>query len=352
VSNAGDALEEGARAVFDVIFLDLRLGVTNGLDLIPRFLMLLPDVKIIVVTAYASIDTAVESIRLGAADYLAKPFAPPQVELVTEKIAAARVLERKVQALQERLADADWESILTSESQAMQRVLALARNVAASDATILLTGESGTGKSLLARTLHAWSPRAKKPFMTVSCPAVSPELLEAELFGHVRGAFTGAMRDNPGRVALCDGGTLFLDEIGDLPQALQPKLLRFIQEREYERVGDPRTRHADVRLVAATNRDLSGDVRAGQFREDLYYRLNVIEITLPSLRDRPEDVLPLARHLLAEFGLKYRKPTTIGIAGVVRCAAPARPSWVSKQLFTTGIGITNTLVRACFSRGD
>jgi NtrC-family two-component system response regulator AlgB len=180
----------------------------------------------------------------------------------------------------------------------MERVIELARQVAASDATILLRGESGTGKTVLARAIHAWSNRAGKAMGVVSCPSFSSELLESELFGHVRGAFTGAVRDNPGRIAACEGGTLFLDEIGDLPLSLQPKILRFVQEREYERVGDYTTRKADVRIIAATNIDLEKLIREGRFREDLFYRLNVIQIEIPPLRERTDDLLALAENLL------------------------------------------------------
>ena len=189
----------------------------------------------------------------------------------------------------------------TTLSPAMQRTLEMARRVAGSDATLLIRGESGTGKTLLARTIHTWGPRAARPFGVVSCPSLSQELLESELFGHVKGAFTGAVRDNPGRLAACNGGTLFLDEIGDLPLPLQAKLLRVIQEKEYEKVGGVETLKADVRMTAATSVDLAQAVQAGKFREDLFYRLNVVEIFMPPLRERPEDILPLAERFLAFF---------------------------------------------------
>jgi NtrC-family two-component system response regulator AlgB len=184
----------------------------------------------------------------------------------------------------------------------MQKAVNLARQTAASEATILLRGESGTGKTVLARAIHSWSSRAAKPFSLVSCPSFSPELLESELFGHVKGAFTGAIRDHPGRIAASEGGTLLLDEISDLPLPLQPKLLRFVQEKEYERVGDSLTKKADVRLIAATNANLEDAVKEGRFREDLFYRLNVIQIEIPPLRERPEDVIALAERLLVFHG--------------------------------------------------
>ncbi len=299
VSNVQDALAEASRRSFDLAFVDLRLGTEDGLDLIPALLAATPWLKVIVITAYASIDTAVEAMRRGASDYIPKPFTPAQIDLAVRKVFEVRTLEQKVAALQEDLGRQHPEVDLSSSSPAMQRAEALARQAAASEATLLLLGESGTGKTVLARAIHDWSRRAGRPFVVISCPSFSPELLESELFGHVKGAFTGAVRDNPGRIAASDGGTLFLDEIGDLPLPLQPKLLRFVQEREYERVGDASTRRADVRLVAATNRRLEEAVRDGRFREDLFYRLNVIPIEIPALRDRPGDIPRLAERLLA-----------------------------------------------------
>jgi NtrC-family two-component system response regulator AlgB len=307
VSNGKDARAEADRQVFDLAFLDLRLGTDNGLDLIPPILGACPWIKIVVITAYASIDTAVEAMRRGATDYIPKPFTPEQVQLVTDRVAAVRGMEQRIATLKEDLERLHPEVSFISQHPGVQRAMELARQVAASEAVVLLRGPSGTGKTVLARAIHGWSRRADKPFGTVSCPTLSPDLLESELFGHVRGAFTGAVHDNPGRIAACEGGTLFLDEIGDLPLTLQPKLLHFIQDREYERVGDQRTRKADVRIIAATNADLEKAVQERRFREDLYYRLNVIQIDLPPLADRPDDVEVLARNMLEFFGAQNHK---------------------------------------------
>lgn len=310
VSTFRDAVAAASRRAFDVALVDLRLGNDDGLDLIPVLLASIPGINIIVITAYASIETAVEAMRRGAFDYLPKPFTPDQVRLALEKATKIRVLEHRVANLQDELSLSKPEVVFSSTNTTMHRVISIAKDVAASEATILIRGESGTGKTELGRKIHFWSPRGDKPLGVVSCPALSPELLESELFGHVKGAFTGALKDTVGRIAACEGGTLLLDEIGDLPPTVQPKLLRFLQDREYERVGDTRTRQADVRILAATNTDLEEAVRERRFREDLFYRLNVIQLEVPPLRERVEDIVPLAESLLLFFGSKNHRRFT------------------------------------------
>jgi len=307
VSNATDALTEAERQVFDLAFVDLRLGTSDGLDLIPALLALCPWLKVVVITAYASVESAVREMRRGASDYIPKPFTPEHVELVVDRLAGIRTMEQRINTLKEDLGRLHPEASFTSRHPGMQRAIELARHVATSEAVVLLRGPSGTGKTVLARAIHAWSRRAEKPFGIVSCPSLTQELLESELFGHVKGSFTGAVKDNPGRIAACECGTLFLDEIGDLPLSIQPKLLRFIQDREYERVGDQQTRRANVRIITATNTDLDKAVKEGRFREDLYYRLNVIQIDIPPLSERPDDVEALARDMLGFFGAQNHK---------------------------------------------
>jgi two-component system, NtrC family, response regulator AlgB len=323
-SNGRDAIRKAEGQPFDAALIDLRLGNESGLDLFEPLLAQLPRLAVVVITAHASIDTALDAMRRGAFDYLPKPFTPAQVRAVMERVARVRGLRDRVADLEERVRLEVPEVDLQGRDPEVHRVLEMAKRVAPFDAVVLLRGENGTGKGVLARAIQAWSKRPDGPFVTVNCPSLNPDLLESDLFGHARGAFTGAIRDAAGKVAAAEGGTLFLDEIGDLPLSLQPKLLRFLQERKYERVGETITRTANVRLVAATNRDLEALVASGGFREDLLYRLNVVEMTLPPLRNRT-DVDDLADHLLAFFARQVGRRLT-GYTPEAR-AALARHAW-------------------------
>ena len=309
VISAQSAIEAEAalgRALCDICILDLNLGEDYGLDLVPKLREWAPWMRIVMITAVDDVSIAMSAIQAGAHDYLVKPCEPSQLSLAVNQQAQARYLEKRIETLE---SDPKRETVdFSTENPALMGQFEAARQVASTDATILILGESGTGKTALASAIHGWSHRNKSAFAVVSCPSLSAELLASELFGHVRGAFTGATDNRQGRVQIADGGTLFLDEIGDLPLSLQPRLLRFIQDREYERVGDPHTRTANVRVVAATHRDLKKMMEEGQFREDLYYRLNVITLTMPPLRERREDVVAIAQRLLLTFVKQYDRP--------------------------------------------
>ncbi len=307
VATGRAALEALDRGHFDVVFLDLWLGADAGMELLPEILARQPDVGVIVVTAYASIESAVTAIRRGAVDYVPKPFTPDQIRLAAHRVVEAQRLRRRLAELQEELDESGEPAFFESRSPLFLRFLQIAARAAASDAVLLLRGESGTGKNVLARWIRANSPRSEAPFVTVNCPALSGDLMTSALFGHRKGAFTGAVADVAGKVQGGEGGTLLLDEVGDLTADAQARLLRFLNDRTYERLGEARERQADVRLIAATNRDLEAEVRSGRFREDLFYRLNVVTLTLPALRERPEDVLLLAHHYLSVFSQKQRR---------------------------------------------
>jgi len=309
VGSAPAAIEALDRARFDVVLLDLWLGTESGLDALPKLLQHQPDIAIIVVTAFATFESAVEAMKRGACDYLPKPFTPDQVRAATRRAVESMRLRQRLADAELRLeqAGADDERFDT-DSAAYRTFLKLAARGAASDVPILLRGESGTGKNVLARWLWQHSARKDGPFASVNCPALQSELMNSTLFGHKRGAFTGATSDAAGKVQEAEGGTLFLDEVGDLSLDAQARLLRFLNDRSYERVGEARERHADVRLIAATNRNIEEEARAGRFREDLLFRLNVLTLALPPLRERAEDLLPLARHYLARAATRQHRP--------------------------------------------
>jgi len=286
----------------DIALIDLQLPGMSGTELLDHLRARHPRVEAIIITAHGSIENAVQAMKKGAYDYITKPFGPEVVRHQLQQIEQVLALRSEVAGLRRRLGDLPFKEEFLTRNAKMLQQLELARSVAGSDATVLINGESGTGKTLLARLIHSASPRAEGPFVTVDCTSFQESLLESELFGHKRGSFTGAVSDKPGKVETAEGGTLFLDEIGEVPAPLQGKLLRLVEERTYERVGDPAPRRVDARIVAATNRDLEEMVRERDFRRDLFYRLSVVEIAIPPLRTRPEDVLLLARSFMEGFG--------------------------------------------------
>jgi DNA-binding NtrC family response regulator len=298
------ALIEGVEP--DLVLLDLQMPQVDGFGVLEKLDKHGGAPLVIVITAHGSIEAAVRAMRAGAHDFLAKPFDAAHLEHIVGKALDTERMRRDMGLLRDEL-DTRHRLILGGSAR-MHDVVELAKRAAGSEATVLLSGESGTGKEVLARAIHAWSRRASGPFVAVNCAALSAELLESELFGHERGAFTGAVKTKQGRVEVAAGGTLFLDEIGELAPGLQAKLLRVLQEREFERVGGTRPIKANIRVVAATNRDLDAAVQAGTFRQDLYYRLNVVTLRLPALRERREDIRSLAEHFLARFAADAARP--------------------------------------------
>ncbi|HQR30233.1 MAG TPA: sigma-54 dependent transcriptional regulator [Anaeromyxobacteraceae bacterium] len=301
VSNGEDALRELAARDYDLVLSDVRMPRMDGIALLRRALERQPDLTFIVMSAYGSHDSAIEAMKAGAYDYVSKPFRPDEVVLVLRKAEERLRLSRENRRLRSEIADGRRLENFVGSSPVVQDLLRQVRKVAPTPTTVLLTGESGTGKELVARALHDLSPRAAMPFVAVNCGAIPAELIESELFGHVRGAFTDASRDKKGLAAEADGGTLFLDEIGELPLGLQVKLLRFLEDGQVRRVGDTRSERVDARVVAATARDLGRAVKDGLFREDLFYRLHVVTLRLPPLRERPEDVPALVDHFLSRY---------------------------------------------------
>jgi two-component system response regulator PilR (NtrC family) len=299
---------------FDVVVSDVQLGGSSGIELLCSVKDAAPDTVVIMITAFATTESAIEAMKQGAYDYITKPFKVDELRLVIEKALEKKGLAEENRRLRTALR-ARTRSLVGS-SGAMRRVHDLIAQVATTKTNVLVSGESGTGKELVARGIHDLSERREKPFIAVNCGAIPENLLESELFGHVRGAFTGAVSNKPGLVETADGGTLFLDEIGELPQSLQVKLLRLIQEKTLRRVGGNHDQRIDVRIVAATNRDLRAEAEAGRFREDLYYRLNVIQIGLPALRERMEDIPLLVQHFLE----KYRRELGKDVQGLTTAA--------------------------------
>ena len=331
-----EALVRLAAERFDVVVTDLRMPEVDGIAVLKAARALPAPPEVILMTAFGTAESAVEAMRAGAADYVTKPFSMDELRMRVRRLAGQRAAESRSERLLARLVPD-----LCAESEAMKGALASARQVAASDATVLLLGESGTGKSRLARFIHYTSRRAAAPIVEVHCAALPETLLEGELFGHEKGAFTGATQRKQGHLAAADGGTLFLDEIGEISPATQVKLLRFLQERRFVPLGSTAERSVDTRVVAATHRDLAEAVKDGRFREDFLYRLNVFSIVVPPLRDRPEDVLPLAERFLAARGLPPEK-LSAGARG--RLLAHAWPGNVRE--------LENALERALILAGD
>jgi DNA-binding NtrC family response regulator len=292
----------------DLVVTDFKLPGMSGLDFLQAVKRVDASIPIVVMTAYGSVETAVDAMKAGASDYVLKPFSLAEMSVVIRKELDARHLREENRSLREALGQRYSYRNIVARSAKMQEVLAVVERVAPTNSTVLLGGESGVGKDLIARAIHEHSRRAPGPFLKIQCSAIPENLLESELFGYEKGAFTGATSSKPGKFELADKGTIFLDEIGDIPAAIQGKLLRVLQEREFERLGGTKTLKVDVRLVAATNRNLRAALEQGSFREDLYYRLNVLPIDIPPLRDHKEDIPDLVNHFIARFGGESGKP--------------------------------------------
>jgi two-component system response regulator HydG len=300
-------LQAPATESADLLLQDVRLPDINGIEILKQAHQLRPNMPVVVMTAHGTVDDAVHAIRLGAYDYVMKPFPKEKILGVLAKALEHHRLADENRRLREELQRGGEDSSIVFSSPRFREVYDLTLQVASSDANILILGESGTGKELIARTVHTNSGRRERPFISLNCAALSDSLLESQLFGHLRGSFTGAIMNQKGLLEEADGGTLFLDEIGDVSPTVQAKLLRVIQEKEFMPIGSTKPSTVDVRFVAATNRDLQLEVAEGRFREDLYYRLNVISLTLPPLRERPEDIEPLARHFVRRFVARMKK---------------------------------------------
>ena len=309
VTSGSEGLKRLKKESYDLVLLDVRIGTEHGIEIFRQIRKEHPKQLVIVMTAHGTAQTAIEAMKLGAFDYILKPFDVPELLSILRRALQTAASMRELVPAEGKSSGEEKSPGLIGASPAMQKIYKLVGQVARSDAAVLLIGESGTGKELVARAIYANSSRAARPYVAINCAAIPDALLESELFGHERGAFTGALGQRIGKFERADGGTIFLDEIGDMPLALQAKLLRVLQNGEFQRVGGDQTLRTQVRVIAATNRDLAIMVKEKSFREDLFYRINVVQIQLPPLRDRPEDVLPLAEHFLKraekERGLKF-----------------------------------------------
>jgi DNA-binding NtrC family response regulator len=307
-NDGSDALRKVESARPDLIILDYMMPGLSGLEVLKEIRKQEDDPPVIMITAYGTVERAVQAMKDGAYDFITRPFEPDHIALVVQKALERQRLKREVQVLSEEVGQR--YRLIIGASPTMSQVAELARKAAFSNATVMLLGESGTGKEIFARNIHNWSERKDKPFVTINCVGLSKELLESELFGHEQGAFTGAHQRKRGKLELAHGGTVFFDEIGDISQELQAKLLRFLQEREFERVGGVNPISVDVRVIAATNRDLEVALEKGLFREDLYHRLNVVPVRLPPLRERKEDISVLSQYFLRRYSTTARKSFT------------------------------------------
>jgi len=316
-ANATRAREAMLLGKFDLCLLDVRLPDGNGIELMREFRQSDPDMGIIIMTGYAEVDTAVDAVRLGANDFLKKPFDIDEMLVRITELMKTRQLKSDNKNLREQVRSQNQNPGLIGQCQAIRKLKETITLLANSDSTVLITGESGCGKEVLATALHKSGSRSGKPLVSINCGAIPEELLESELFGHVKGAFTGAVRARPGRFEIANGGTIFLDEIGDMSAKLQVKLLRVLQERCFEPVGSQQSIHVDVRVIAATHRKLEDEIAAGRFREDLYYRLNVIPLSLPPLRDRGDDILLLVNHFITRFN-KLKQASITSVADEVK----------------------------------
>ena len=304
-NNGNETLKKVESSPPDLIILDYMMPDLTGLDVLKDLRKRGNDTPVVMITAYGSIERAVEAMKEGAYDFITRPFEPDHMALVVQKALERERLRREVEILSEEIGQR--YRLIVGVSPKMKHIVDLAKKAASSNATVLLLGESGTGKEIFARAIHNWSERKGQPFVTINCVGLSKELLESELFGHEQGAFTGAHHLKKGKMELAHGGTVFLDEAGDISPELQTKLLRFLQERDFERVGGTKSITVDIRIIAATNRDLEASIKEGLFREDLYHRLNVVPITLPPLRERKQDIPPLSQYFLQKYSKETRK---------------------------------------------